>query len=191
MKYNISMWIEKIKEYKPINEQEEVDQKLILEAYNQYGDKLLTREVPYYHMTASSMILNKNKDKVLMIFHNIYNSWSWTGGHNDGDPDFLNVAIKEAKEETGVNNIKLLNDGIASIELIQVNRHIKRGKYVAPHIHMNVSYLFEADENEALRVKPDENKAVKWIPLNELDESISESDKDMLNIYHKLLKEYM
>lgn len=184
------MWIEQIKNYKPINEQEETDKKLILDAYELYGDKLLTREISFFHMTASSMILNKNKDKVLMVFHNIYNSWSWTGGHNDGDNDFLNVAIKEAKEETGVQNIKLLKEGIASLEIIQVNRHIKRGKYVAPHLHMNISFLFEADEDEKLKVKLDENKAVKWIALKDLDNSISENDKDMLEIYHKLLKDY-
>ena len=46
-----------------------------------------------------------------MIHHNIYNSWSWTGGHADGDKDLLYVAIKEAKEETGVKNIKALDPG--------------------------------------------------------------------------------
>ena len=184
------MWIDDIKAYKPINEQESTDKELILEAYSQYGDKLLTREVPYYHMTASSMILNKEKTKVLMVFHNIYNSWSWTGGHNDGDQDFKKVAIKEAKEETGITNLTTLKEGIASIELIQVRRHKKKGKYVAPHIHMNVSYLFEADGNEPLKIKEDENKGVMWIPIKELDLKISEEDKDMTYVYHKLLKDY-
>ena len=184
------MWIKEIENYQPINEQEETDKQLILDAYNQYGDKLLTREIPYYHLTSSSMILNEKKDKVLMVYHNIYKSWSWTGGHNDGDYDFKHVAMKEAKEETGITNIKLLKDGIASIELIQVPRHKKRGKYVAPHIHMNISYLFEASEKEELKVKEDENKAVKWIAIKDLDKSISESDADMLYIYHKLLKDY-
>ena len=43
--------------------------------------------------------MNKDKTKVLMIYHNIYNSWSWTGGHADGDEDLLYVAIKEAKKK--------------------------------------------------------------------------------------------
>ena len=188
--YNGYMWIDVIKNYKPINEQESTDKELILDAYKQYGDKLLTREVPYYHLTSSSMILNKDHTKVLMVYHNIYNSWSWTGGHNDGDPNFKEVAIREAKEETGVSNLELLKEDVASIELIQVVRHKKKGKYVAPHIHMNVSYLLETSETEKLQVKEDENKGVMWIPIKELDSYISKNDEDMLYVYHKLLKDY-
>ena len=49
-------------------------------------------------MTSSGLIFNKNLDKILMVHHNIYNTWSWTGGHADGEDDLLKVAIKEAKE---------------------------------------------------------------------------------------------
>ena len=55
------------------------------------------------HMTASSWIVNEDYTKVLMIYHNIYNSWAWTGGHADGDEDLLHVAVKEAREETGLS----------------------------------------------------------------------------------------
>ena len=90
------MWIDEIKNYKPKNMQEECDKEQILKAYALFGDSLLTRENPFMHFTASSMILNESHDKVLMVYHNIYKSFSWTGGHNDGDSDFLHVAKKEA-----------------------------------------------------------------------------------------------
>ncbi len=83
-----------------------------------------------------------------MIYHNIYKSWAWTGGHADGESDLLNTAIRELKEETGVENVKVLNDGIFSLEIICVNGHIKRGKYVSSHVHLNLSYLLEVDEKE-------------------------------------------
>ncbi|WMM23788.1 GNAT family N-acetyltransferase [Tissierella sp. MB52-C2] len=54
--------------------------------------------------------MNKSLDKVLMIHHNIRNTWAWTGGHVDGDSDFLHVAIKEAKEETGINTFTALTN---------------------------------------------------------------------------------
>lgn len=184
------MWIDEIKSYKPINGQEENDKKIIVSLYDVFGDSLLTRDNEVAHLTSSSMILNKEKTKVLMVFHNIYNSYSWTGGHNDNDPDFLNVALKEAREETGLKNLELIKDNIASIEILPVNPHIKRGKFVSGHLHLNVSYLFEADEKDELRIKEDENQDVKWIDIKDLDSYISLEDKMMLDIYHKLIGEY-
>ena len=88
-----------------------------------------------------------------MIYHKIYNSWAWTGGHSDGDSDILYVAMKEAKEETGIKNVIPIFKDIYSLELINVNSHEKRGKYVCSHVHINVTYLLETDEKEKLRIK--------------------------------------
>ncbi|MDU5111834.1 MAG: NUDIX hydrolase, partial [Clostridium sp.] len=90
-------WIDNIKNYKPFNKQENSDKEAILYAMDNFNN-LLTRENPLAHITSSGYIVNKDKTKVLMIYHNIYKSWSWTGGHADGDDDLLYVAIKEAKE---------------------------------------------------------------------------------------------
>ena len=94
-------WIESIKNYIPYNDQEIKDKDLIMECINKFDD-ILTRENSIAHITSSGYIVNKDRSKVLMIYHNIYQSWSWTGGHADGDYDLLHVAIKEAKEETGL-----------------------------------------------------------------------------------------
>ena len=72
--------IEQIKKYIPYNEQEEKDKELMLKYIDTFKD-VLTRENEICHFTASSWIVNKEKTKVLMIYHNIYNSWAWTGGH--------------------------------------------------------------------------------------------------------------
>lgn len=97
-------------------------------------------------MTASSWLLNATHDKVLMIYHNIYHSWAWTGGHADGDRDLLAVAKREAMEETGVTEIRAISEDIFSLEILTVDGHEKRGVYVPSHLHLNVSYLLEADE---------------------------------------------
>jgi len=94
-------FIEDIKNYKPYNEQEEKDKKLVEYYIDNFKD-ILTRENELAHLTSSAFILNKDKSKVLMIYHNIYDSWAWTGGHADGEEDLLVVALKEAKEETGI-----------------------------------------------------------------------------------------
>lgn len=177
---------EQIEKYIPYNEQEENDKKIMLQYMNMF-DNLLTRENEVAHFTASSWVVNKERTKILIIYHKIYDSWAWTGGHVDGDTDLLYTAVREVKEETGVKNIKVLDDNIFSLESICVNGHIKRGKYVSSHIHFNLTYLLEVDEKEELKIKEDENNGVKWIPINDINKYCSEQwMKD--KIYSKLIE---
>ena len=104
----------------------------------------------------------------------MYKSWAWTGGHADGENDLLGTAIRELKEETGVNNVKVLNDDIFSLEIICVNGHIKRGKYVSSHVHLNLTYFLEVDEEETLKIKEDENSGVKWINIEDVEKASNE-----------------
>ena len=175
---------EQIQVYKPYNEQEEVDKEVMLKALDDF-DNVLTRENKLCHFTASNWIVNKERSKILMVYHNIYNSWSWTGGHSDGESDLLKVALKEAEEETGVKNLKLLSDGIFSIETLCVDSHIKRGKFVPSHLHLDCCYLFEADESEILRIKEDENSGVRWVDIDKVIEYSTE--EKMKPIYQRLI----
>lgn len=177
-------YINQIKKYNPINEQETKDKQLILDCIKKY-DNILTRDNNLCHITSSGFIVNKKRDKVLMIHHNIYNSWGWTGGHADGDSNLLNVAIKEAKEETGIKNVKPINDEISSLEVLTVNSHIKRGEFVSSHLHLSIAYILEANEDEELFIKEDENSGVRWIPIDEIEKNVTE--KHMIYVYNKLL----
>lgn len=135
---------ENLEKFVPYNEQEETDKRIMLKYLKDFDD-VLTRQNEYGHFTSSSFILNKERTKLLMIYHKIYNSWAWTGGHSDGDNDLLYVAMKEAKEETGIKNVRPISEDIYSIEIVTVDGHEKRGKYVGSHVHLNVTYLLEAD----------------------------------------------
>ena len=164
---------EKIEKYVPYNEQEEKDKNTILKYMDTFEDTL-TRNNEFGHFTASAWVVNKERTKVLMIYHNIYKSWAWTGGHADGESDLLSVAVREVKEETGVENVKVLDNDIFSLEIVCVNGHVKRGKYVSSHVHLNVTYLLEVDESETLRIKEDENSGVKWVPIDEVEVASTE-----------------
>lgn len=173
-----------IENYTPLNEQEVKDKEMIL-SYMDLFEDVLTRENEILHFTSSGFVLNETRDKVLMIYHNIYNSWAWTGGHADGEDNLLEVAIREVQEETGVQNVKPLVDDIISIDILPVSGHIKRGKYVSSHLHVSFAYLLEVNENEVLRIKEDENSNVGWLPLDTYLDLVTE--EHMKPTYNKIV----
>ncbi len=175
-----------IEHYQPYNIQEEKDRRIILEFLDRYEDAF-ERSNELAHMTASAWVVNHEKNKVLMAYHRIYDSWAWLGGHCDGNRDCLAVAMKEVKEEAGVKTVRPVSDQIFSLEVLSVDSHYKRGNYVPTHLHLNVTYLLEADENEKLQVKEDENSNVAWFGL---DEAVERSNEKWFreNIYTKLNK---
>lgn len=164
---------ENIERYSPVNEQEKRDKELILNFLKNNSDAFL-RSNKLAHMTASAWCVNKNRDKVLMVYHNIYDSWSWTGGHADGDENLLGVALRELSEETGIKNPKALSEDIYSLEVLTVDGHEKRGEYVPSHLHMNVTYLIEAYEEEELKVCEGENSGVRWFTLDGAIQAVTE-----------------
>jgi 8-oxo-dGTP pyrophosphatase MutT (NUDIX family) len=178
-------FISQIKNYKSENDQEINDKKIILEYIEKFKNNILTRENKIAHMTSSGLILNKNCDKVLLIHHNIYNTWAWTGGHSDGEENLLETAIKEAMEETGIKNIIPLTEDILSIDILSVWGHIKREKYVSTHLHLNASFVLIADEKEKLEINTEETSGVKWISVNEIDKYSNEPF--LIEIYFKLI----
>ncbi len=178
-------YLESIKKFIPSSEQEANDRSVILDFVAHHPETVLTRENQVAHLTSSGLIMNEKLDKILMVHHNIYKTWTWTGGHTDGNGDFLEVAIKEAIEETGVKVIKPFSDEIISIDIIPVYGHKKRGRYVSSHLHLNVTYVLIADEREALLIKPDENSGVKWVPVEALEAYSNEPY--LIDIYHKII----
>lgn len=191
IKINVDMLKDNLEKFVPYNEQEEIDKKIMLNYIKDFDD-VLTRQNQYGHFTSSAFVLNKERTKILMVYHKIYNSWAWVGGHSDGDSDLLYVAMKEAKEEAGIKNVEPISKDIYSLELINVNGHEKRGKYVGSHVHLNVTYLLEADENEEIHIKEDENSGVKWIPIDKILGASSEPwvrDRVYAKIIDKMKKD--
>lgn len=169
--------------YVPFNEQEAHDREVALRCLKQPDIYLRTNEL--VHVTSSAWIVNHDRTKVLMAYHNIMQTWAWLGGHADGETDLLKVALKEAREESGVKNIRPVSEKLYSVEMLTVNGHVKRDKYVNSHIHLNATYLLEADENDKLFVKEDENSGVRWIPIGEV-QSVCSSQWDWEHVYQKL-----
>ena len=157
---------EQIKAYRPWNEQERQDQALIL-AFLERNPDAFYRSNLLAHMTASAWVVNPQRSKALMVYHRLYDSWSWAGGHADGEEDLLAVALREVREETGVQRLRPVTEDIYSLEVLTVDGHEKRGRYVPSHLHLNVTYLLEAEEDQPLRICEAENSGVAWFTLEE------------------------
>lgn len=170
--------------YVPENEQEETDKRIMLKYINEFDD-VLTRQNEMFHFTTSAWIVNADKTKVLMIYHNIYNSWAFVGGHADGNSNLLEVIKREIFEETGIDKIKLLTDKIFGLSIITVKPHIKKGKYVSSHLHYDIEFLFEASETDTLKIKEDENSNVAWLDVNTVLDKVTE--EHMKPLYKKLM----
>ena len=178
--------IRQIENYPPFNEQEEKDKALIL-GWIRDNENAFSRKNTVAHITASAWVVNKDRSKVLMVYHNIYNSWSWLGGHADGETDLLAVALREVKEEAGISHVCPVSEEIFSLESLTVDGHMKKGKYVSSHLHLNVTYLLEADFEEAVSIKADENSGVAWFSP---EEALKKSTEPWFveHVYSKLIE---
>ena len=171
---------EKIENYIPFDESEEKIKDYLLKWMNTFQD-VLTRENEFGHFASSAFVVNKERTKMLVVYHNIYDAWIFPGGHADGEENLLAVAIREVEEETGLKT-KVLDDSIFAISASPIIGHIKKGKYVSAHTHLDVVYLLEADDKKSLTFREDESKGVKWITF---EEAVGNNIVDFIRPVHK------
>ena len=162
--YNTPMpLVDDIRAYLPFNQQEASDRAIILQRLE--TDPHVFDRASLAHMTCSIWTVDPTATRTLHGFMNT-TVRSWIGGHADGGHDLAHVALRELEEETGVAEARIVPCGpgnIFSLEVLTVDGHEKRGRYVSSHLHLNVTYLAMASPDEPLRVKPDENSGVRWV----------------------------
>lgn len=161
----------------------------LLAALAKDGAALFTREKEDIHLTVGALVLSPDLSQTLMVHHLIYDSFSWTGGHADGAVDLLAKAMEETKEETGVGTVWCYTPDILGVYVLPVPAHEKRGKLVPGHDHFVVAYGLLAPMRQKLTVKADENKAVAWLPIKDLDTYCQEAH--MLPIYRELYEKIL
>ena len=155
---------QQIASFAPCCEQEHSDQRIMLSLVKQHGDGLLTRDTPCFHLVSSGFLVNAARNRMLLVRHNLYHAWGWTGGHADGKADLLTVAL----------------------DILPAPGHFKNGRYVSAHLHLGLAFAVEADEREAPRCKPDENSGAQWFPISQLEKIVDEAA--MLPVYQKILR---
>jgi 8-oxo-dGTP pyrophosphatase MutT (NUDIX family) len=115
------------------------------------------------HLTGSAWVVNKERTKVLLLHHRKLNRWMQTGGHADGEFDLLSVAVREAKEESGLQRIDPVSGAVFDVDI----HEIPPFKDIPAHYHFDVRFLLEGDEEEPL-VQNEESNGVAWVDLNEI-----------------------
>ncbi len=116
------------------------------------------RSLEQGHMTASSWLLNHDGSKSLLMHHAKLNRWLQLGGHADGNPDLIGVALKEAKEESGINNIRPLSPSIFDIDIHLIPENPKE----KAHYHYDVRFLLRVETEETIQ-KNHESKELRWV----------------------------
>lgn len=159
--------IKEISKYKPFNEQEKKDKKVILDFIDCFNN-VITRNNNFGHITASAFVVNEDFTHALLVDHNIFGGYIYPGGHADGIYNLLEVAIREVKEETGLEVTPFTNS-IFALHALPIKGHIKKNKYVNAHIHYDILYLMIAknEDMDKIRILESENSNIKWANLEE------------------------
>lgn len=115
------------------------------------------------HITGSAWIIDQTREYVLLTHHAKLNKWLQPGGHADGDENVLRVALREAEEETGVKNFRLLQEEIFDIDI----HPIPARKDMIAHDHYDIRFLLQADRNDPLIIT-EESHDLGWIKIEAL-----------------------
>lgn len=167
-----------IENYQPLYQKELIFKEKMLELIYTCEDCFL-RSCRVGHFTASAFLMNKELTHVLLMHHTKLDKWMQLGGHCDGDSDILNVAIKEAQEESGINEIKPLSAEIFDIDihLIPPNRNDES------HYHFDVRFLLHAYNDDKIQ-KNHESKELRWIEKDSMN--LPSSSDSVTRMFEKI-----
>ncbi len=121
------------------------------------------RSLSVGHVTGSAWILDRQRAFALLTHHRKLDKWLQPGGHADGDSDILRVAMREAREESGLEEIRPVSEDIFDVDI----HAIPARKTEPAHLHYDVRFLLEADRNAPLALS-EESRSLRWVALDRI-----------------------
>jgi 8-oxo-dGTP pyrophosphatase MutT (NUDIX family) len=165
-----------LENYKTCSAQEETKQQIIHFVLN--NQQCFARELTVGHITASSWLLNLQEDAALLMHHRKLGRWFQPGGHCDEESDVLAVALREAQEESGVNNIIP-----KSKEIFDLDIHLIPANNKEPaHYHYDIRFLLKINSNESIMLNNEAN-ALLWVKKD--GSNLPEIDNSVLRMFDK------
>ena len=161
--------------YNPSDPAEVIYKSQMLEILKNCSD-CFNRSCRVGHFTGSSWLLDKTEERFFMMHHKKLDIWLQSGGHADGNENLLEVAIKEAEEESGLSDIKAISDKIFDID-VHLFPKIKNDD---PHYHFDVRFLLKYEGDEELKIN-DESNMIKWFSRDEFNMKDHSSVSRMFN----------
>jgi 8-oxo-dGTP pyrophosphatase MutT (NUDIX family) len=166
-----------LENYSPIYPNEQTTKKLMLDFLATCED-CFSRSCGLGHFTASALLLNSDCSRILLLHHKKLGKWFQPGGHCDGDSDVLRVAIKEAREESGIDNIIPLQESIFDIDM----HLIPQLGQESPHYHFDICFLLKTNGNDEVKINY-ESTSLKWFEPDE--KTLPTSDESVLRMLEK------
>lgn len=175
---------------KNLYEEKPEDFKLLMDQIADNED-LQDRKNMRGHVTSSFMLLNPEKTKVLMIFHNVLQKWLAPGGHYEGQVSIVHSALRELEEETGYPRDQVTAWNYTGFPLIDVDSHTipeNTAKLEGPHVHHDFLFLGVAANEHDITPQFEEVSAVKWVELDKLlfssDARVARAVGKIINMIH-------
>lgn len=157
-----------LEQHDPFDAHEEKARERIVAFVRQYRD-CFERHLAVGHITASAWVLNPKGTHVLLTHHRKLDKWLQLGGHADGDPDVLRVAVREAQEESGIDDIEPIHEAIFDVDVHPIPA---RGR-TPEHLHYDIRFLLRVTRDVPFQVS-DESHELAWVT----PEGISKLDTD-------------
>lgn len=141
------------------------------------------RSLEHGHITGSAWLINKVGDKALLLHHRKLDKWLQLGGHADGESDILEVAIKEAQEESGINHIKPISEKIFDIDIHEIPANPKE----KAHLHYDIRFLLQVQSDEDF-IQNNESKELRWISKN--IEELPTREESVIRLFNKWVNNF-
>ena len=156
--------LDNLRDYQPYD-QHERDMYQTLARFVETESGCFDRDLQIGHVTGSAWIIDHSRTRALLTHHSKLDRWLQLGGHADGDPDILRVALREAREESGLEGIRPLSEAIFDVDVHPIPARGNEPR----HLHYDVRFLLEADADAPLIISS-ESKDLAWVSLAEIDQ---------------------
>jgi len=160
--------LDRLRSYHAIDERDAECAGRIVE-FVEREERCAQRSLEHGHLTGSAWIVNREGDKVLLLHHRKLGRWLQPGGHADGELNLLSVALREAREESGLSSLTPWTTEIFDLDIHTIPERNSEPK----HLHYDVRYVLTADDHEPLQGN-NESHGLAWIALDRISDATEE-----------------